>query len=112
MYLADHGYRPADAYAIARRELQVRDDVYAEDTLAWCAARAGQWDVARAAAAKALRFDTEDPRLHYHAGVIAEHFGDRTEAVRQYTRALALNPHFAAAGADDARARLIRLAAR
>jgi Flp pilus assembly protein TadD len=111
VYLADHGLRAADAYAIARRELLVRDDVYAEDTLAWCAAADGRWHEARAAAAKALRFDTEDPRLQYHAGVIAQHFGDAVEAVRRYTRALALNPHFSATQADDARAQLARLQA-
>jgi tetratricopeptide (TPR) repeat protein len=109
VYLADHGQRTADAYAIARRELAVRDDVYAEDTLAWCAARAGHWDVARIAIGKALRFDTEDPRMHYHAGVIAQHDGDTTEAVRRYTRALALNPNFSATQADDARAQLALL---
>jgi tetratricopeptide (TPR) repeat protein len=110
VYLADHRVRAADAYTIARRELRVRDDVYAEDTLAWCAARAGKWDLARAASAKALRFDTEDPRLQYHAGVIAQHFGDTAEAVRRYSRALALNPHFSAIQADDARAQLASLA--
>ena len=40
---ADHGVRTDDAFAIARRELAVRDDVFAEDTLAWTAARAGRW---------------------------------------------------------------------
>jgi tetratricopeptide (TPR) repeat protein len=107
--LADHGLRPAEAYAIARRELAIRDDVYAQDTVAWCAARAGKWSVARAASAKALRFDTEDPRLQYHAGVIAQHFGDTAEAVRRYTRALALNAAFSATQADDARLQLARL---
>jgi tetratricopeptide (TPR) repeat protein len=111
VYLADHGQRPADALAIARREIAVRDDVYAEDTLAWCAAKAGKWDVARVAAAKALRFDTEDPRLQYHAGVIAQHFGDTADAIRRYTRALALNPEFSAVGADDARTQLAILQA-
>jgi len=109
VYLADHGERPADAYAIARRELLVRDDIYAEDTLAWCAARAGKWDVARAASAKALRFDTEDPRIQYHAGVIAQHFGDAAEAARRYARALALNPDFSATQAAVARAQLVLL---
>jgi tetratricopeptide (TPR) repeat protein len=110
VYLADHDQRVADAYAIARRELSLRDDVYAEDTLAWCAARAGHWDVARVATRKALRFDTQDPRIQYHAGVIAQHDGDTAEAVRRYTRALALNPNFSATQADDARAQLAILA--
>jgi Flp pilus assembly protein TadD len=111
VYLADHGLRPTEAYAIARRELAVRDDIYAEDTLAWCAAQAGKWDVARTASAKALRFDTEDPRLQYHAGAIAEHFGDRTEATRRYTRALTLNSQFSATQADSARKQLAFLSA-
>jgi tetratricopeptide (TPR) repeat protein len=112
VYLADHGLRLADAYAIARGELLVRDDIYAEDTLAWCAARAGKWNVARTAAAKALRFDTEDPRLQYHAGVIAQHFGDMAQAARRYARALTLNPQFSATQADDARARLAAMPGR
>jgi tetratricopeptide (TPR) repeat protein len=112
MYLADHDLRPADAYAIARRELTIRDDVYAEDTLAWCAAKAGAWAVARAADAKALRFDTEDPRMQYHAGVIAQHFGDASEARRRYMRALTLNPRFSATQADDAREQIARLGGR
>jgi Flp pilus assembly protein TadD len=112
VYFADHGVHQAQAYAIARRELAVRDDVYAEDTLAWCAAKAGKWDVARGAAAKALRFDTEDPRLQYHAGVIAQHFGDAAGAARRYARALALNPHFSATQPDDARAQLASRALR
>lgn len=106
VYLADHGLRPAEAYAIAQREIAVRDDIYAEDTLAWCAAKAGKWDIARTASAKALRFDTEDPRLQYHAGVIAQHFGDKSAAVHRYSRALTLNPQFSSTQTDDARRQL------
>jgi tetratricopeptide (TPR) repeat protein len=72
---ADHGVRTGEAYAIARRELAVRDDIYAEDTLAWTAARAGRWDVARTAIAKALRYGTEDPSIRRHAAAIAAHTG-------------------------------------
>jgi len=88
---ADHGTRLDDAYAIARRELAVRDDVFAEDTLAWTAARAGHWPQARTAAARATAWNTADPRLWYHAGVIAEQAGDRDRAVACYDHALALN---------------------
>ena len=106
---ADHGTRLDDAYAIARRELAGRDDVFAEDTLAWTAARAGHWAQARAAAARATAWNTAEPRIWYHAGVIAEQAGDRARAVACYGHALGLNPHFAAGFADDARARLSRL---
>jgi tetratricopeptide (TPR) repeat protein len=73
VYEADHRVRVADAYAIAKRELTVRDDVYAEDTLAWAAARSGHWDVARTAIARALRYGIEDPRIRAHAAEIAAH---------------------------------------
>lgn len=109
VYYADHGMRPADAYAIARRDLAVRDDVFAEDTLAWTAARAGAWDAARAAARKATAYGTAEPRLWYHAGVIAEHDGDNARARECYRHALGLNPNFQAGFAADARARLARL---
>jgi tetratricopeptide (TPR) repeat protein len=74
LWEADHGVRVEDAYAIARRELTVRDDVYAEDTLAWAAARSGRWDVARTAIREALRYGAEDPRMRDHAAAIAAHF--------------------------------------
>jgi predicted Zn-dependent protease len=73
VYEADHRVRVGDAYAIAKRELTVRDDVYAEDTLAWAAARSGHWDVARTAIARATRYGIEDPRVRAHAAEIAAH---------------------------------------
>ena len=73
VYEADHRVRVDDAYAIAKRELSVRDDVYAEDTLAWAAARSGRWHVARKAIARALRYGIEDPRIRAHAVEIAAH---------------------------------------
>jgi tetratricopeptide (TPR) repeat protein len=108
-YYADHGVRLEDAYAIAARDAASRPDVYAEDTLAWAAARAGRWDVARIAARRALAWNTPDARMWYHAGVIAEHDGDRPRALADDRRALALNPHFQAIFADDARRRIAGL---
>jgi tetratricopeptide (TPR) repeat protein len=103
VYYADHGLRPADALAIARREAAVRgDEIYAQDTLAWAAAMDGRWDEARRASMAALRFDTEDPLLQFHAGIIALHAGERDEAKRRLRRALALNPHFHPRYASDA----------
>ncbi len=87
----------------------MRPDVYAEDTLAWAAARAGHWDVARRAARRAIAWNTADARIWYHAGVIAEHDGDLARALADDRRALALNPRFQAVFADDARARVREL---
>ena len=107
---ADHGTRLDDAYAIARRELKLRDDIFAEDALAWTAARAGHWDVAHVAAPRAIALNTADARIWYHAGVIAEHEGDARAAIAYFRHALALNAQFQWGFADDARARLARLA--
>jgi len=109
IYYAEHHVRTADAYAIARRELSARDDIFSEDTLAWAAAADGRWNDARSAARKALRFDTENSLLQYHAGIIALHFGDRDEAKRRLGKALSLNPSFHQVYAADARALLARL---
>lgn len=109
VYYCEHDAKLPNALAIAQRELAVRDDIYAEDTLAWAAYKNGQWALARSASAKALRFDTEDAKMQYHGSMIALHFGATDEAKRRLTRALALNPVFHATYANDARATLARL---
>ncbi|GAC1571488.1 MAG: hypothetical protein NVS3B7_01660 [Candidatus Elarobacter sp.] len=109
IYYSEHRENLEDAYRIAKRELAVRDDIFTDDTLAWAAAMDGHWDEARDRSAKALRFDTENSLLQYHAGAIALHFGDRVEAKRRLAKALALNPQFHPVYADDARAKLASL---
>lgn len=109
IYYSEHRIHTADAYRIAKRELTVRDDIFTEDTLAWAAAMDGRWAEARAASAKAMRFDTEHSLLQYHAGVIAAHFGETEQAKRHLAKALALNPQFHQVYADDARERLAKL---
>ena len=109
IYYSEHRMHAADALRIAKNELAVRNDIYTEDTLAWAAAMAGDWNDARRASGRAMRFDTEDSRLQYHAGVIALHFGDRGIAKKRFERALALNAEFHPFYADDARTRLSQL---
>ena len=103
MFYADHGLRARDAVAIATRDLRRRDDIYAEDTLAWSLADAGDWNDARVHSARALRLGTEDAKLRYHAGIIDLHCGDRAGGERMLESALALNPAFNPYQADDAR---------
>jgi tetratricopeptide (TPR) repeat protein len=109
IYYSEHGENRDGAYRIAKAELAVRDDIFTEDTLAWAAAMDGRWDEARDRSAKALRFDTENSLLQYHAGTIALHFGDRGAAKRRLEKALALNSRFHPFYADDARNQLGRL---
>ncbi|HTD37085.1 MAG TPA: tetratricopeptide repeat protein [Candidatus Limnocylindrales bacterium] len=103
VYFADHRIHAAEAVAIARRDVAARDDVFAEDTLAWALERAGRCTEARSAARKAVRANTQDARLQYHAGVIALECGDRSEGMKRLRAALASNPAFDPAGAEEAR---------
>jgi Flp pilus assembly protein TadD len=109
MFYADHGLRAGDAIAIARRDLARRDDIYAEDTLAWTLASAGRWSEAHTHAERAVRLGTEDARLQYHAGIIALQCGDREEARRRLQMALGFNPAFNPDQAAIARATLAEL---
>lgn len=106
IYYDEHDLKLDDAYAIAKREIAVRDDVFAEDTLAWAAAKIGKWDEALGLIRKARRYGTQDSRMLYHAGVIEEHFGNSSAAKSAFTRAIALNASFHPTYADDARKRL------
>jgi len=110
VYYADHRIRSADALRIAQREVEVRgNEIYAQDTLAWAAAMAGRWNIADAASLRALRYDTEDPRLQYHRGIIALYFNRRAEARRRLEKALELNSQFDPVYADEARRKLSTL---
>jgi tetratricopeptide (TPR) repeat protein len=109
IYYSDHRLRPADAYAIAKRELAVRQDIFTWDTLAWAAAMDDKWAEARTDEAKAMTYGTQISLLYYHAGIIALHFGDTSTAKSDLQQALALNPQFHPTFADDARAQLAKL---
>ncbi|MBN3905524.1 MAG: hypothetical protein HWQ35_02740 [Nostoc sp. NMS1] len=109
VYYTEHGIHLPEALQIARSEVAVRDDVYAEDTLAWAAAANGQWEEAQKAAQRATRFGTEDALLQFHAGMIAFHLGKRGEAIKRLTQAVSLNPQFHHKYADQARQVLANL---
>jgi tetratricopeptide (TPR) repeat protein len=110
VYYTEHGINLPEALEIAQREVAVRDDIYAEDTLAWAAAANGRWQEAQQAVQRATRYGTEDALLQFHAGMIALHCGNREEAIARLTQAVSLNPHFHAKYADEARQVLTDLA--
>ena len=109
VYYTEHGIHLPDALEIAQREVAVRDDIYAEDTLAWAAAANGDWQTARRATQQATRYGTEDALLHFHRGMIALHCGDRADAQEQLRLALRLNPTFHHKYAAQARQMLTQL---
>jgi Flp pilus assembly protein TadD len=109
LHYIEAGIHLPEALDIAHQEVASRDDIYAEDTLAWAAAANQSWEEAETAIHKALRYGTEDPMLHFHAGIIAFCQTD-TEAARQHlTQALQMNPSFHYRYADQARDLLTQL---
>jgi tetratricopeptide (TPR) repeat protein len=85
LFAADHDRGVAEAVSRARAELEARHDIYAHDALAWALFKAGQLDEAADEAEHALALGTQDPRLAYHAGMIAAAQGRSAEARRLLT---------------------------
>lgn len=94
LFWADHDLNAEKAYTQAKKEYEIRKDIYGADAVAWTALKAGKLDEARAASAESLRLGTQDPRLFYHAGMIAKAAGDAAGAQKYLKQALDLSPQF------------------
>ncbi|MCA1614746.1 MAG: tetratricopeptide repeat protein [Acidobacteria bacterium] len=102
-YWTDHDKNLDEALALARKERERRKDVYTCDALAWALYKKGLYAEAKAASEEALRLGTRDPRLLYHAGMIAYALGERGRGADYLRQALAINPAFDVLQADVAR---------
>lgn len=110
LFEADHG-DPAVALEMARRAYEQRPSIHGADTLAWANYRAGDFNVADTAMREALRLNTQDALLFYHAGMIAAALERPAEARDYLNRALQLNPYFDFVQAERARETLAALPA-
>jgi tetratricopeptide (TPR) repeat protein len=108
LFEANHG-DPAAALAMAEAAYARRPTIYAEDTLAWANYRNGRYDEAQRLSERALRLNTQDATLYFHAGMIAAARGDTAAAVTHLRHALDLNPHFDLLHAPQAAATLATL---
>jgi len=106
MFYSDHDIHLEQALEIARREFEVRHDIYTWDALAWALYKNYQPEQAAAALKEALHLETKDPLLMFHAGMIYERLSDSKKAQDYLQRALALNPQFHPFYADLAKATL------
>lgn len=94
MFYADRDLKLDEALRLAMAELEQRKDIYGYDAAAWASYKAGRLDQAADLIARALGLGTRDPKLLYHAGMIAAAQGDADEARRLLTEALTINPGF------------------
>lgn len=97
------------ALELAQGELDIRQDVFSYDALAWALLKNGQLEAAQEAMTKALKMGTPEAGFHYHAGMIAAALGKKADAVRELQLALTLNPQFDLRQAPIAQAKLKEL---
>jgi tetratricopeptide (TPR) repeat protein len=94
LFYADHDMKLTEALELARKELEVRHDIYTWDALAWALYKNGKLADAAKASEKATRFGTRDSMLLFHAGMIAKALGQQQQAQTELKEALQINPHF------------------
>ena len=70
MFLAERDRKLPEALRIAESVSAMRHDIFTDDALAWALYKAGRIREACAAARRALRTGTVDPRIREHAAVI------------------------------------------
>jgi len=110
LFYADHGIKLDQAVVLARRELEVRHDVYTWDVLAWALFKHGESKEAAAAMSHALAQGTRDAQMFFHAGMIDADLGDSARAQEFLQQALTINPHFHPVHAEIARQTFAKLA--
>jgi tetratricopeptide (TPR) repeat protein len=103
LFYADQGIKLPEALELARKEFEVRHDIYTWDTLAWVLYQNGRFQEAAEAITEALALQTNDALLLFHAGMIYHSLAKDSEAEDFLSRALKTNPHFHIFQAEVAR---------
>ncbi len=94
LFYADHDLKLNESLELARKELEVRHDIYTWDVLAWSFYKSSKFQEAADAISHALAQGTKDAQSLFHAGMIYEKTGDSARAKSYLSQALATNPHF------------------
>lgn len=106
---ADQNIKLDEALAIARREREMRKDVFTADATAWVLYKKGEFQEAKKAIDEAMNLKTNDARILYHAGMIETRLGNKEQAAKLLQAALKLNPAFDLLQAENARKTLKEL---
>ena len=94
LFDANHNVNLPESLNLAQNELLSRKDIYAYDTAAWTLYKNGQYAQALQDSQQAMKLDTQDALLYYHAGMIYSALGKKVQAQTMLLQALELNPHF------------------
>ncbi len=109
LFNANHGTDHTAIVEQARAAYADRPTIYGADALAWALYKNGDYDEAWQQSQEALRLETKDATLHFHAGMIAAKRGDAAAARSHLTQALAINPYFSPLDAPMAKRTLAGL---
>jgi tetratricopeptide (TPR) repeat protein len=104
VFYSDRLGKSAEALALAQKDLEIRQDVRAYDTLAWALFRNRQFDEAARAIGEAMKLGTRDPDFYYHAGMIYDALGQTDKGRTYLDQALHLSPRSLRSGAKAAHA--------
>lgn len=102
LFYADHDLKLKESVELAQEELNVRQDIYTWDILAWVLYKNARYQEAAVAAQKALSMGTKDALLLFHSGMIYQRLGDTAKAQDCLGQALSINRHFHILYANDA----------
>lgn len=91
---ADQDIKLDQALEIAKREHEMRKDIYTADVLAWTLYKKGNFEEAKKASEEAMRLKTGDALILYHAGMIEKQLGNKAKAKELLKKALEINPMF------------------
>ena len=106
LFYADHDIKLDEALTLARKEFEVRHDIYTWDALAWALYKNGKYQEASDAMDHALRPGARDALLFFHAGMISSRLGQSSQAKKRLQTALSINPQFHVIYSDVARQHL------
>ncbi len=94
LFYADHDRNLGEALTLARKEFEVRSDIYTWDALAWALYKNGQFAEADEAMSHAMRLGTKDAMLFFHAGMISAKAGHGAKATQELDEAFRINRNF------------------
>jgi tetratricopeptide (TPR) repeat protein len=93
LYCADHDQNLDEVYALATRDLELRTDAAAYETLAWVTFKKGLQSEAESAIRSALARKPQTASFFHHAAIITQAAGDLRGAESFLGRARDLNPY-------------------
>ncbi|HSE32067.1 MAG TPA: tetratricopeptide repeat protein [Pyrinomonadaceae bacterium] len=108
-YWLDHDKNLEESLNLSGREYETRKDIFTCDLVAWAFFKNGHLEEARKMIDEALRTNTKDARINYHAGLIFKALNMRKKAAQHLRLGAALNSSFDPVQAETAKRMLAQL---